>query len=315
MKRSAPPSGGLKECPCQDVRCIRRPGTGHAESVDFATCATHPGQQPDHAATQHNAIRADIILRFPRPAAGPAWRVDVARSWRAFSSQWCESEREPAPAVSGVLPAFRGQCRLHRRALRELPGRSGLGRRRMAHLFRFVQGPRSRRCAAFGGHREDRTGAAAEWPCLRCRGRRRSSDEQAHKQAAVRKLVTAYRSRGHLGAQLDPLDDHTFPASDLEAMGLLPRPSAPDLDPAFHGLTDADLDPEFSTGSLARRRSDSSCATCSRILRRRTPDTIGAEFMHISDAEQRRWMHEQFEARRRQFGVHRRRARHAFSSS
>ncbi|MGH8172157.1 MAG: 2-oxoglutarate dehydrogenase E1 subunit family protein, partial [Rhodanobacteraceae bacterium] len=78
------------------------------------------------------------------------------------------------------------------------------------------------------------------------------NNEQANKQGAVLKLVTAYRSRGHLAAQLDPLDlEHTFPAADLEALGLLPRPSAPDLDPSFHGLDNADLDTEFSTGSLA----------------------------------------------------------------
>ena len=78
------------------------------------------------------------------------------------------------------------------------------------------------------------------------------SDEQAQKQAGVLKLVTAYRSRGHLAAKLDPLDlEHTFPASDLEALGLLPRPAAPDLDPSFHGLDKTDLDTEFSTGSLA----------------------------------------------------------------
>ncbi|HET9482894.1 MAG TPA: 2-oxoglutarate dehydrogenase E1 component, partial [Xanthomonadales bacterium] len=59
----------------------------------------------------------------------------------------------------------------------------------------------------------------------------------AQKQGAVSKMVTAYRSRGHLAANLDPL-------------GLAPRPAAPDLDPAFHGLTDADLDTEFSTGSF-----------------------------------------------------------------
>ena len=87
---------------------------------------------------------------------------------------------------------------------------------------------------------------------MRTRPRAPASDAQAQKQAGVLKLVTAYRSRGHLAAQLDPLDlEHTFPPSDLEALGLLPRPAAPDLDPAFHGLTSADLDTDFDR--LARR--------------------------------------------------------------
>ncbi len=75
-----------------------------------------------------------------------------------------------------------------------------------------------------------------------------TGDAQAQKQAGVHKLVTAYRSRGHLAAHLDPLDlEHTFPAADLEAIGLLPRPKAPDLDPAFHNLEVGDLETEFNT--------------------------------------------------------------------
>jgi 2-oxoglutarate dehydrogenase E1 component len=129
------------------------------------------------------------------------------------------------------------------------------------------------------------------------------SDAQAHKQAGVLKLVTAYRSRGHLAAQLDPLDlEHTFPAADLEALGLLPRPSAPDLDPAFHGLGNADLDTEFSTGSLAGPQR-LKLRDLVALLKATYAGSIGAEFMHISDAEQRRWVHEQLERAGGKFGL------------
>jgi len=129
------------------------------------------------------------------------------------------------------------------------------------------------------------------------------SDAQAHKQAGVLKLVTAYRSRGHLAAQLDPLDlEHTFPPSDLEALGLLPRPAAPDLDPAFHGLANADLDTEFSTGSLAGPQR-LKLRDLVALLKATYANTIGAEFMHISDAEQRRWVHEQLERAGGKFGL------------
>ena len=122
-----------------------------------------------------------------------------------------------------------------------------------------------------------------------------ANEEQANKQGAVLKLVTAYRSRGHLAAQLDPLDlEHTFPAADLEAIGLLPRPSAPDLDPSFHGLTNADLDTEFSTGSLAGPQR-LKLRDLLALLKATYAGSIGTEFMHISDAEQRRWVHEQLE--------------------
>ena len=108
-----------------------------------------------------------------------------------------------------------------------------------------------------------------------------ASDAQAQKQAGVLKLVTAYRSRGHLAANLDPL-------------GMAEKLPAPDLDPAFHGLTAADMDTEFSTGSLAgpqRLKLKDLIA----LLKATYANTIGAEFMHISDVTQRRWVHEQLE--------------------
>ena len=58
-------------------------------------------------------------------------------------------------------------------------------------------------------------------------------EEAAGKQTAVGKLVTAYRSRGHLAARLDPL-------------AMTPPEDAPDLGLAFHGLSEADLDREFA---------------------------------------------------------------------
>ncbi len=118
---------------------------------------------------------------------------------------------------------------------------------------------------------------------------------QSQKQAAVLKLVTAYRSRGHLAAKLDPLElEQAFPESDLRAIGLLPRPGAPDLQPEYHGLDAADLEREFDTGSLAgptRLKLRDLVA----LLRATYAGSIGAEFMHISDVEQRQWVHEQLE--------------------
>jgi 2-oxoglutarate dehydrogenase E1 component len=128
-------------------------------------------------------------------------------------------------------------------------------------------------------------------------------DAKSDKQAGVLRLVTAYRSRGHLAAELDPLDlEHTFPASDLEALGLLPRPAAPDLDPAFHGLANTDFDTEFSTGSLAGPQR-LKLRDLVALLKATYASTIGAEFMHISDAEQRRWVHEQLERAGGKFGL------------
>jgi len=125
----------------------------------------------------------------------------------------------------------------------------------------------------------------------------------SQKQAAVLKLVTAYRSRGHLAARLDPLDmEHAFPAADLEAIGLLPRPGAPDLQPEFHGLSNADLDTEFNTGSLAGPQK-LKLRDLLDLLRKTYAGSIGAEFMHISDVEQRQWVHEQLERAAGSYGL------------
>src|SRR5690606_20106436 len=62
-----------------------------------------------------------------------------------------------------------------------------------------------------------------------------ADSEASRKQGSVLKLITAYRSRGHLQADIDPL-------------GMLEKLDAPDLDLPFHGLSDGDLDAEFRTG-------------------------------------------------------------------
>ncbi len=58
------------------------------------------------------------------------------------------------------------------------------------------------------------------------------------KQAKVLQLINAYRFRGHQNARLDPL-------------GLWQRDLVPDLDPAFHSLTEEDFDETFNVGSFA----------------------------------------------------------------
>ncbi|HQV73153.1 MAG: 2-oxoglutarate dehydrogenase E1 component [Dokdonella sp.] len=124
---------------------------------------------------------------------------------------------------------------------------------------------------------------------------------EAQKQAGVLKLVTAYRSRGHLAADLDPLDlANTFGKEELAALGLLPRPAAPDLELAFHGLSNADLDTEFNTGSLSGPQR-LKLRDLLALLKATYASSIGVEFMHISDASQRQWMHEQLESTGGQF--------------
>jgi multifunctional 2-oxoglutarate metabolism enzyme len=102
------------------------------------------------------------------------------------------------------------------------------------------------------------------------------------KQAAVLQLINAYRVRGHLIADLDPLGS---------------EPSYhPELDPATYGLTIWDLDREFLTGSLSEAIGDGApqpVATLREILetvRRAYCGKLGCEYMNIQVPEQKRWL-------------------------
>lgn len=106
--------------------------------------------------------------------------------------------------------------------------------------------------------------------------------EEIAKQARLVDLINAYRTLGHLMADIDPLEyrQRTHPELDLE----------------YHGLTLWDLDREFPIGQFGPR--DREVMTLREILivlRDSYCRTIGVEYMHITDSEQRRWLQETFE--------------------
>ena len=105
------------------------------------------------------------------------------------------------------------------------------------------------------------------------------SDER---ERNVGRLITAYRSRGHLGARLDPL-------------GLSPPMNPPDLGLPFHNLSERDLDSEFSTGGVAGQPRMKLRDLLARLKATYT-GSIGAEFMHIAEVEQRQWLYQRLEA-------------------
>ncbi len=107
------------------------------------------------------------------------------------------------------------------------------------------------------------------------------SAEAAEKQAAVLRLINSYRFRGHQAADIDPLD-------------LRPKPPVPDLDPAFHGLSPAELDQTFNTGSLYAPTQ----MTLREIIAQLEEvycGSVGSEYMHITDTVQKRWIQERLE--------------------
>jgi multifunctional 2-oxoglutarate metabolism enzyme len=107
------------------------------------------------------------------------------------------------------------------------------------------------------------------------------SFEATSKQARVLQLINMYRVRGHLIANLDPLE--TKP----------PRMHS-ELDPATFGFTIWDLDRTFVTGGLGRapRMRLSSILA---ILRDAYCRTSSVEYMHISDPRQKQWIQERVE--------------------
>jgi multifunctional 2-oxoglutarate metabolism enzyme len=107
------------------------------------------------------------------------------------------------------------------------------------------------------------------------------------KQAGIIQLINAYRVRGHLIADFDPLGS---------------EPSYhPELDPETYGLTIWDLDREFLTGTLGEAiggESPRAVATLREILetlRQTYCGKIGCEYMNIQVPEQKRWLQQRME--------------------
>ena len=103
----------------------------------------------------------------------------------------------------------------------------------------------------------------------------------AHDSIRAIMMVRAYRVRGHLIADLDPL-------------GIEVNDYHPELDPATYGFSEGDLDREiFLDGSLGIKRA--SLREILTILRQTYCGNIGVEFMHIMDPEQKAWIQKRIE--------------------
>ncbi|MFL6797127.1 MAG: 2-oxoglutarate dehydrogenase E1 component [Xanthobacteraceae bacterium] len=94
-------------------------------------------------------------------------------------------------------------------------------------------------------------------------------------------LIRAYRARGHFQANLDPL-------------GLERRNVEQDLDPNSYGFTEADLDRRIFLDRVLGLEVGT-LREILAILRRTYCETLGVEFMHISDPAQKSWMQERIE--------------------
>ncbi|MGI3001976.1 2-oxoglutarate dehydrogenase E1 component [Shewanella algae] len=117
----------------------------------------------------------------------------------------------------------------------------------------------------------------------RSKGTGRVSDPDVDaKQVKVLQLINAYRFRGHQNANLDPL-------------GLWKRDTVAELDPAFHGLSGEDMEREFNTGSFAYGGETLKLGELVKALKATYCGSIGAEYMHITDTEEKRWIQQRLE--------------------
>jgi 2-oxoglutarate dehydrogenase E1 component len=109
------------------------------------------------------------------------------------------------------------------------------------------------------------------------------ANDASAKQGAVSRLVQVYSNRGHLLADIDPL-------------ALMNRPVPEVLELEHFGLSNADLDTEFFTGSRVdaipkRMKLRDMIAQLRSIY----CGTIGAEFAHVSDSKERIWLQNRFQ--------------------
>ncbi|WP_183428072.1 multifunctional oxoglutarate decarboxylase/oxoglutarate dehydrogenase thiamine pyrophosphate-binding subunit/dihydrolipoyllysine-residue succinyltransferase subunit [Leifsonia aquatica] len=100
------------------------------------------------------------------------------------------------------------------------------------------------------------------------------------KTARVQELINSFRVRGHLMADIDPLE--------------YKQRSHPDLEIETHGLTFWDLDREFVTGQFGDKRT-MKLRDILGVLRDSYCRTVGIEYMHIQDPAQRKWFQDKLE--------------------
>lgn len=109
------------------------------------------------------------------------------------------------------------------------------------------------------------------------------SNQSDEKQVKVLQLINAYRFRGHQHANLDPL-------------GLWHQERVRDLELSHHNLSDTDFDTVFNVGSYAIGKEAMPLGELFKSLNRTYCSSVGAEYMHITDTEQKRWLQQRIES-------------------
>ncbi|WP_334020572.1 2-oxoglutarate dehydrogenase E1 component [Alteromonas sp. S015] len=110
-----------------------------------------------------------------------------------------------------------------------------------------------------------------------------SANVSDDRQVKVLQLINAFRFRGHQHANLDPL-------------GLWKQERVRDLELSHHSLSEQDFDSVFNVGSYAIGKESMPLGELFKSLNRTYCGSIGAEYMHITDTEQKRWLQQKIES-------------------
>ena len=110
-----------------------------------------------------------------------------------------------------------------------------------------------------------------------------ASSEMGRKRVAVQQLIAAYRNVGNRWADIDPLKRTE-------------RQDIPELDPAFYGFNDGDMDIVFNISNTFFGRNEMSLRDLLQSLRETYCGTIGAEYMFIADQKIKKWWQEKLES-------------------
>ncbi len=191
---------------------------------------------------------------------------DVGKEWREVFDDLNDDEESILAKLEPARAARRVQDLEDQPEGYGIPPRNGDGR------------------ARYGYEGNGKSQGSPDWAPVP--GHRDSVAEYAVARDSIRILmmIRAYRVRGHLAANLDPL-------------GIEGSRHHPELDPRSYGFTDEDFSREFFVdGVLGFQR-----ATLQQILdavRKTYCGTIGVEFMHIQSPDEKSWIQRKFEGTR-----------------
>lgn len=219
-----------------------------------------PTASLDSAGTASLAFLEELFDRYQEDPAS------VPPDWRAYFDAWVRGDAAPPPAAAaaGTQPAP--------------PRRSPLGNGHAAPRLVTPDGIATGHAVAVsnGEVRLPAAPAGEAMPLPLPVATGTAGEERvAFLQDRVDQLVRAYRVRGHLMAEIDPLGR--------------PRPGLPELDPQFYHLTEEDMDRSFSTDTIEGPQSMSLRQIIKR-LRNTYCRSIGVQFMHMDDLRVRQWL-------------------------